>query len=60
MKKRLFAFVAIVLLIGVLTGCEKDEILEAYNYAIQTAGDYIVVAGQIQIELDQIVLDHPL
>ncbi|MDZ5726771.1 hypothetical protein [Acetobacterium sp. K1/6] len=54
MKKRLFAFVAIVLLIGVLTGCEKDEILEAYNYAIQTAGDYIVVAGQIQIELDQI------
>lgn len=39
MKKLLFATVAIVLLIVVFKGCEKDEILGVYNHAIQTAGD---------------------
>lgn len=39
MKKLLFAIVAIVLLIGIFTGCEKDGILGAYNHIIQTAGD---------------------
>ncbi|WP_190259168.1 hypothetical protein [Pelotomaculum schinkii] len=40
MKRLLFMAAAVVLLaMGILTGCSKDEILGAYNHAVQAAGD---------------------